>query len=82
MVAKLVTQVATPDVRAWAEHPGMVVPFEVKLTVPVGVAPPPVTVAVSVVELPTADGLGDAERAVVVDPAATTMAKLDELDEA
>jgi hypothetical protein len=72
VAAKLVTQVATPDpLRAWAEQPVMEVPPFLKLMVPVGVTPPPVTVAVRVVDWLTEAGLGDALSAVADVPALT-----------
>jgi hypothetical protein len=77
VAVNVVVHVATPDpLRAWAEHPVMVVPPFLNPTVPVGVTPPPVTVAVSVVEVPTVVGLGDEVSTVVETPAETTMVKL------
>jgi hypothetical protein len=70
MAANDVTQEATPEpLRLWAEHPVMVVVLFLKLTVPVGVTPPPVMVAVSVVVAPTVVGEGEAVSAVVEMPA-------------
>jgi hypothetical protein len=70
-VAKLVTQVATPAVITDAEQPVMVVPEFLKVTVPVGAAPPPVTVAVSVVEAPAVVGDGAANRLTADAPVLT-----------
>jgi hypothetical protein len=50
----------------------MVVPLFWKLTVPEGLVPPPVTVAVMVVEVPTVEGEGEAETLVVEVPLLTT----------
>ena len=75
-----VVQVAVPEVMVWAEQPVMVVPPDLKLTVPVGVTPPPETVAVSVVEAPTVMGFGLAVTAVDEGPAETTMEKLELVD--
>jgi hypothetical protein len=55
----------------------MVVPPDLKLTVPPGVTPPPETVAVRVVEVPTVVGLGLEVSAVVEVPLDTTIEKLE-----
>jgi hypothetical protein len=68
-VVKLeVVQVATPLVTVFDPQPEMVVPPLVKLTVPVGVLPPPVTVAVKVVLAPTVGEVGLEVRTVEVVP--------------
>jgi hypothetical protein len=58
----------------------MVVPPFLKLTVPVGVTPPPETVAVSVVAAPTEVGLGDEVSEVVLAPVETTTEKLEDVE--
>jgi hypothetical protein len=67
-VAKLVVvQVATPEpLTGWEPHPVIVVLAFLKLTVPPGVTPGPVIVAVRVVEALAVVGLG-LEVSVVVD---------------
>jgi hypothetical protein len=67
----VVMHVATPAVRDWVPQPVMVVPPFLKLTVPVGVTPPPVTVAVRVVVAPAVVGDGDGSSVVVEVPALT-----------
>jgi hypothetical protein len=49
----------------------MVVPPDLKLTVPLGVPPGPETVAVRVVEAPTVVGLGEEVRVVELEAALT-----------
>jgi hypothetical protein len=70
-IGNVVTQVAEPEVSVWAPQLVIVVPAFLKLTVPVGVTPPPETVAVRVVEPPTVVGLGEATSEVVDVPALT-----------
>jgi hypothetical protein len=69
-VVKLeVVQVATPEpLTVWEPQPLIVVPPLVKLTVPVGVLPPPETVAVRVVLAPTVGEVGLEVRTVEVVP--------------
>jgi hypothetical protein len=50
-----VVHCAWPEARVTAEHPPIAVPFEVKLTVPVG-EEPPLTVAVKVTAWPEVEG--------------------------
>ncbi len=67
----MVTQVATPETKVWELQPEMLVPPDLKLTVPVGAAPPPLTVAVRVVGFPVEVGEGVALRTVVEVPVLT-----------
>jgi tRNA A37 threonylcarbamoyladenosine synthetase subunit TsaC/SUA5/YrdC len=78
-VAKVVTQVATPAVRDWVPQLVMVVAPSLKLTVPEGVPPGPETVAVRVVEAPTAGEVGEDVREVVVE-AALTVSELEPVE--
>ncbi len=68
----MVVQEALPPAIVTAPQPVMVVPLFWKLTVPEGLVPPPVTVAVMVVEVPTVEGEGEAETLVVEVPLLTT----------
>jgi hypothetical protein len=63
---------ATTDVKAFV--PNTVEP-SLKVTVPVGVPPEPVTVAVNVMELPSAAGLAEEAREVVVAGREPTVAR-------
>src|SRR5438128_1175312 len=66
-----VTQVATPTASGLATQPAMVTPASWKVTVPVGMGPSPVTVAVKVIDWPNTEGFTE-DVTVVVDPAAAT----------
>jgi hypothetical protein len=78
-VAKEVTQVVVPEERVWEPQPVMVVPEFLKLTVPVGVAPGPVTVAVRVTDWLVAAGLGDAVK-LAVEPVELTVTVSEPVD--
>ena len=61
----LLTHCAVPPVIGTAPHPAITFPPSRNTTVPVGVAPVPVTVAVNVTACPTVDGLLEEVSAVV-----------------
>lgn len=56
--SEVVEHDAVPDARVSAEHPAIVVPPSLTLTVPVGVPDPPLTVTESVTAWPATDGFG------------------------
>jgi hypothetical protein len=62
-------QTAIDDDSGTAVQPGISVPFEVKLTVPVGIGGPEgLTLAVRVTSCPTSEGFGVPVTTVVVKP--------------
>jgi hypothetical protein len=69
---RAVVQVMVPDTRVFELHPVIETPPFWKLIVPVGVTPPPETVAVRTVEAPTLVGNGAAVNEVAEAPAFTT----------
>jgi hypothetical protein len=71
-VENVVVHWAEPPVMVADPQPVIVVPLFWKLTVPEGLVPPPVTVAVIVVEVPTVEGEGLALTEVVLVPLLTT----------